>query len=148
MAKTQLAEKPASAAEPCAQPLPRGSHGTFYWNELLTRDVEKARKFYAATIGWSFESMPAVGGGTYWCCKLGEHYVGGIFDISGAEFSGLPEHWMAYLAVDDVDARVKKAVAAGATLIKTFEVPNVGRIAMLREPGGAGIGWMTPFAKE
>jgi uncharacterized protein len=25
-----------------------------------------------------------------------------------------------------------------------FDVPGVGRIAMLTEPGGAGIGWMTP----
>ena len=32
----------------------RGSHGTFYWNELMTRDVEGAKKFYADTIGWSY----------------------------------------------------------------------------------------------
>src|SRR5215470_1920190 len=45
----------------------------------------------------------------------------------------------------DVDACVKKAVAAGAKLMKpVFDVPNVGRIAILQEPGGAGIGWMTP----
>jgi hypothetical protein len=25
-----------------------------------------------------------------------------------------------------------------------FDVPGVSRIAILREPGGAGIGWMTP----
>jgi predicted enzyme related to lactoylglutathione lyase len=25
-----------------------------------------------------------------------------------------------------------------------FDVPDVGRIAILTEPGGAGIGWMTP----
>jgi hypothetical protein len=25
-----------------------------------------------------------------------------------------------------------------------FDVPGVGRIAMLLEPGGAGVGWMTP----
>ena len=25
-----------------------------------------------------------------------------------------------------------------------FDVPGVGRIAILKEPGGAGIGWMTP----
>jgi uncharacterized protein len=25
-----------------------------------------------------------------------------------------------------------------------FDVPNVGRIAILTEPGGAGDGWMTP----
>jgi uncharacterized protein len=25
-----------------------------------------------------------------------------------------------------------------------FDVPGVGRIAILTEPGGAGVGWMTP----
>jgi hypothetical protein len=29
-------------------------------------------------------------------------------------------------------------------MIPIFDVPDVGRIAMLREPSGAGIGWMTP----
>ncbi len=53
--------------------------------------------------------------------------------------------WMSYLAVDDVDARVKKATAAGAKLMRPiFDVPGVGRIAILTEPGGAGIGWITP----
>jgi predicted enzyme related to lactoylglutathione lyase len=143
MAKAQLIEKHPPATE-----AKRGAHGTFYWNELLTRDVEKAKKFYAATIGWSFEPMPAVGGGTYWVAKLGEQFVGGIFDLNGPAYEGVSEQWMSYLAVDDVDSRARKAVAAGATLIKTFDIPNVGRIAMLREPGGAGIGWMTPVSKE
>jgi predicted enzyme related to lactoylglutathione lyase len=54
---------------------------------------------------------------------------------------------MSYLAVDDVDKRVEKAIKAGARLMKPiFDVPNVGRIAILTEPGGAGIGWMTPAA--
>jgi len=49
------------------------------------------------------------------------------------------------VAVDNVDARVNKATAAGATLMRPlFDVPGVGRIAILREPGGAGVGWMTP----
>jgi len=25
-----------------------------------------------------------------------------------------------------------------------FDVPGIGRIVILQEPGGAGIGWMTP----
>ena len=34
-----------------------GSHGTFYWNELMTRDVaQSAKKFYADTLGWSFDA--------------------------------------------------------------------------------------------
>ena len=40
---------------------------------------------------------------------------------------------------------MKKAVKAGAKVMKpAFDIPNVGRIAILLEPGGAGIGWMTP----
>ena len=40
------------------------SHGTFCWNELLTRDGERAKKFYADSIGWSFNPTDAVDGGT------------------------------------------------------------------------------------
>jgi predicted enzyme related to lactoylglutathione lyase len=124
----------------------RGSHGTFYWNELMTRHLDGVKTFYADTLGLSFEAMPMPGGGgTYWLAKIGGEPVAGVFDISGPEFGPVPESWMAYIAVDDVDARVKKALAAGAKLMKPlFDVPGVGRIAILLEPGGAGIGWMTP----
>jgi hypothetical protein len=120
-------------------------HGKFYWNELMTRDVTKAKKFYADTLGWSFDAMPMPGGGTYWLAKMGDIPVGGMFDIGGSDYAGVPEGWMPYIAVDDVDTRAKKAVAAGAKMMKpAFDVPNVGRIVILQEPGGAGIGWMTP----
>jgi hypothetical protein len=89
--------------------------------------------------------MPMPGGGTYWLAAMGDQPVAGIFDISGPEYTDVPESWMAYLAVDDVDARVKKAVAAGAKVMKpAFDVPEVGRIVILMEPGGAAIGWITP----
>ena len=121
------------------------SHGTFYWNELMTRDAEKAKAFYAETIGWSFEGMPMPQGGTYWIAKMGDKPAAGLFPLNDPAFAGVPEGWMSYLAVDDIDARVKKATAAGATLMRpVFDVEGVGRIAILQEPGGAGIGWMTP----
>ena len=31
------------------------SHGKFHWNELMTRNVERAKKFYSETLGWTFE---------------------------------------------------------------------------------------------
>jgi len=121
------------------------SHGKFHWNELMTRNVEQSKKFYADTIGWSFDAMPMPGGGTYWLAMMNGKPEAGIFDISGPEYKGAPESWMPYLAVDDIDARVKKATKAGAKVMKpAFDVPGVGRIVMLLEPGGAGVGWMTP----
>jgi uncharacterized protein len=119
------------------------SHGHFHWNELMTRDVEKAKKFYADTLGWAFEGME-MPDGTYWIATIDGEPVAGIFDISSAEYQGVPESWMPYIAVDDIDARVRQAAQAGAKVMKEpFDVPGVGRIAMLTEPG-AGIGWMTP----
>ncbi|MGH6922023.1 MAG: VOC family protein, partial [Geminicoccaceae bacterium] len=91
-------------------------HGHFYWNELMTRDPEAAKAFYGGTVGWQFEGM-AMESGAYWVCKDGDRPVGGIFDMSGPDFEGLPPHWFAYLAVDAVDARVAKATAASATLL-------------------------------
>ena len=56
-----------------------------------------------------------------------------------------PEAWIGYVAVDDVDARAKKAVQAGAKVLQpAFDIPGVGRIVILAEPGGAAVGWMTP----
>ena len=125
------------------------AHGTFHWNELMTRDVTRAKQFYSDTIGWTFEGMPMAheGGRIYWCAFLDGQPVAGMFELASPDFDGVPEGWMPYLAVDDVDARAEKAVKAGAQLMRPiFDVPEVGRIAILREPGGAGIGWMTPVA--
>ena len=123
----------------------QGSHGTFCWNELMTRDVERAKRFYRDTIGWSFEGMP-MGGGTYWMRQVERQDGRRNFRARPRpNIDGVPEGWMSYLAVDDVDARVAKALKDGAKLMKPiFEVPGVGRIAILMQPGGAGVGWMTP----
>jgi predicted enzyme related to lactoylglutathione lyase len=121
------------------------SHGQFHWNELMTRDVERAKKFYTTALGWTFEGTPMDDDLTYWIASSDGTPVAGLFDISGDEYEGVPESWMSYIAVDDVDARVRKAAKAGAKVMKApFDVPDVGRIAILTEPGGAGIGWMTP----
>ena len=79
-------------------------HGTFYWNELMTRDAEKAKAFYAETLGWTFDAMAMPEGGTYWLAKAGDALAGGILTMDGPQFEGVPEHWFAYIAVDDVDA--------------------------------------------
>lgn len=122
-------------------------HGHFNWNELRTRNAERAMKFYKETIGWAFDASQTPDGLTYWVATMDGKPVAGLFPLDNPQFDGVPESWMSFLAVDDVDARVKKATAAGAKLVMPiFDVPNVGRIAMLLEPSGAGIGWITPVA--
>ena len=62
------------------------SHGHFYWNELMTRDAEKAKKFYGETVGWNFEAMP-MPDGTYWVAKMGDQYSRRSFSADAARNS-------------------------------------------------------------
>lgn len=121
------------------------AHGKFVWNELNTRDIEGAKRFLSTTLGWTFESMP-IPDGTYWIAKKREERIGGLYDMNGdAHCKDVPEHWLSYIAVDNVDERYKKALAAGAKEGRApFDIPNVGRIAIFQQPGGAMIGWITP----
>ena len=119
------------------------THGKVYWSELMTHDVEKAKTFYKAALGWTFEAMP-MDHGTYWIIKSHDETAGGMFEMKDAALKNMPEQWVTYIAVDDVDARLKKALSAGAKVVKEpFEIKGVGRNVILREPGGALVCWMT-----
>ncbi|MEM7776290.1 MAG: VOC family protein [Pseudomonadota bacterium] len=121
-------------------------HGAFCWNELVTSNVEGAKAFYTETIGWTFQGMPMPDGGQYWCAMVDGRLVAGIMDMAVIKTlpPGTPPHWFSYLEVDDIDARVEKARAAGATIAREpWDVPNVGRIAVIIDPTGGAVGWMT-----
>jgi len=122
-----------------------GNHGAFVWNELATSDVETAKAFYADTLGWVYEEFP-LPDGPYWVAKSGDWYVGGIGGLEiGALGGATTSYWFGFIEVDDVDARFAAALARGATSVRApHDLPNVGRVAVLRDPAGAAIGWMTP----
>ena len=121
------------------------AHGTFHWNELNTRDVKNAKRFYENAIGWTFDGDADAGRdllGRQGRRQDGRRHLRHLEQTGHGE---VPEHWLSYIAVDDVDKRVVKAKKAGATIMREpFDVPGVGRIAILKQPGGAVIGWMTP----
>ena len=114
--------------------------GTVVWSELMTTEVEKAKAFYGAALGLSFEKF---GGQDYWIASADGKPVWGIMDMT--QRPGGPMGWFTYMAVDDVDQRVAGALKAGAELcMPVFDIPTVGRIAILQDPTGAIIGWMKP----
>lgn len=127
-----------------AQSAQKAGHGTVCWNELNVHDVERAKNFYSTTLGWTFDAMP-MPGFTYWIIKSGDAQVGGTFEMKSPDFKDVPERWITYVAVDDVDARIAKATEAGANVCHPpMDIPGVGRMVMLTEPGGALVSWMTP----
>ena len=119
----------------------------FFWNVLMTRDAASAQAFYGKVIGWEPSAMPMPGGagGDYHLWKVGEGMAGGMMEMAGPQFEGVPPHWMAYVHVEDVDAAAERATGAGGkVLAPPFDVPTVGRIAIIADPQGAALGLITP----
>lgn len=114
------------------------------WNELNTRDPEAAKSFYGDVFGWGFEEREFETG-TYTSIKVGAETVGGMIDITGRAPEEVPAHWLVYFAVDDVDATVAKAGGSGgAAALEPFDIAEVGRIAIVKDPFGAVFAVMTP----
>jgi uncharacterized protein len=128
-----MAEQTATAHEAPA-------NGTFCWNELATTDLGAAKKFYTELLGWQLKESNAAGM-VYNEIVAGDQHVGGMYQI-GPECGG-PEsspHWMAYVAVDDVDAKAKQVEELGGKVcVPPTDIPNVGRFCVINDPAGATL---------
>lgn len=113
-------------------------HGAFSWAELMTTDVEAAKRFYGELFGWSMKDMP-MEGISYTVVRAGGREIGGIMSMPpGAQ--GMPPTWGNYVTVDDVDETVRKVVELGGSVVaEPRDIPDVGRFCVIRDPQGAFI---------
>lgn len=122
------------------------SYGMPIWYELMTTDVDGARRFYGDVVGWTATSFPveAGAGGEYviWNADDGTG-VGGLIALpDGAPFGA---GWFAYFHVADVDAKARENEAAGGrTHMPASDMPGVGRMAMVEDAKGIVFYLMTP----
>ncbi|MCA1557704.1 MAG: VOC family protein [Acidobacteria bacterium] len=112
--------------------------GTFCWNELATKDLGAAKSFYTALLGWQLQESQAAGMAYNEIVAEGEH-IGGVYQVT-EEYGEAPSHWMAYVAVDDVDAKAKRvAELGGKVCVPPTDIPNVGRFCVITDPTGATL---------
>jgi uncharacterized protein len=133
-------------------------HGSNNFNNLNTRDLDRAKEFYGAVFGWDILDLDR--GAQMWVLPgYGDHLeelspglrkgmeemsaprgfedvVAGINLIS-ADQPDTPAHWGLTFAVDDADAIAAKATELGGTvLMPPFDAPWV-RMAVIADPQGA-----------
>ena len=132
-------------------------HGHVWWTELMRRDIDKAAQFYGEVMGWTAEKVsktdpdrpPLPGERSYTVFRNGDETVCGVFKMDGPEFAGVPDYWFTYLSVADVDKACEHVVATGGRVLRpVYDVPYVGRIAVIEDPDGAVVGIGTPVVKE
>lgn len=112
--------------------------GTPIWYELVAADPDAAKAFYDPVMGWTVEDRPA-GPMDYRMIGTPDgDAVGGLAGI-GADTpaAAATPGWRMYVGVDDVDATVAAILRAGGSeRIAPFDLPNVGRMALVADPQG------------
>lgn len=136
-----------TAPTPTLREEQNGHQGDFIWYELLTPDAEGAKLFYEKLVGWTIGEAAAEFNGYRMIGRSDGKFAGGMMQLtSEMQQHGATATWLAYLSVNDVDEAIAGVEhAGGKAIMPPFDVPNVGRIAMVADPQGAPFYLMKPI---
>jgi hypothetical protein len=125
-----LAPASVDAADPVEQ-------GRFVWHDLLTKDVNAAKRFYGELFGWRFEDIRR-GDRPYVLARLGDTPVAGIVDVTANTNAG--PQWLSYMSVTDLDKTLAQVRSdGGKVLVEPRNLPNA-HAAVIADPQGAPLG--------
>lgn len=108
--------------------------GAMMWNELATRDLEKAKGFYKKVFGWEYETNED----GYVSIKNNGRYNGGMMAMDES-YGEMPSVWTVYFNVEDLDASIKKVEELGGKVMVKAEAPGVGPFAVINDSTGASL---------
>lgn len=115
--------------------------GRFCWYDLNTTDVAAGLDFYTTVIGWTLTPFSD----DYQMFTADAPVAGAMPLSADAKAMGAPSNWLGYVTVADVDATVAKTTELGGKVYAPgFDMPTVGRIAVVSDPQGAVFGLFTP----
>lgn len=109
--------------------------GTYSWSELVTTDVDAAKRFYGAVFGWTFDTH-GDGADAYTEFKVGGRTVGGMMHKPSDMPEHVPCHWAVYFSVEDTDAAVARVQALGGRVVMAPRDIEPGRFAVVADPTG------------
>jgi len=117
--------------------------GTPCWADLATTDLDGARAFYGAVLGWSFDDQGADFGGYNMCSLDGELTAG----MGPLQPGGSPVPcWTLYLGSDDIEASSAAVQAAGGqVVVEPMQVGEHGHMLVAVDPTGAVFGMWQPL---
>jgi uncharacterized protein len=131
---------PAATFElPALNSPPSGEHhvGKVVWADLVTPDLAAAERFYGGLFGWTFQTIHT-GESDYAVARADGRAVGGLFQKAIPAGEHQQSAWLTFIAVRDVDAAKRVALAHGAKVVADSRTyPARGRQAVLSDPEGA-----------
>lgn len=110
--------------------------GAMCWNELYTKDLLIAVKFYTALFGWEMGETPDSPG--YTAITNRGRSNGGAMTIT-PEMGEFPPSWVTYFTVDNISNTLKKVSELGGKIFLDVKDIGVGKISMIADPAGASF---------
>jgi predicted enzyme related to lactoylglutathione lyase len=117
------------------------------WYELMTTDMKAAETFYKKVVGWT--SAPFDGSPQPYAMfsRSGEIPVAGV--LKTPENVTAPPFWAMYVGVPKLEeARDQIARLGGSDISPVIEIPNIGRMQMMKDPQGAAFYIYEPASAE
>ena len=104
------------------------------WNELVTSDLEAAKKFYTELFGWTLGgTMPMGEMGDYQFIEQNGTMIGAMFAPQGR-----PPAWRFCFRVENLEKSIEAVKSGGGEILfGPTEVPGGGRIIQANDPQGA-----------
>jgi uncharacterized protein len=123
------------------------THGTFNWVDLVAKDIERIKPFYAELFGWSYDEQPSHGGPPYGIFGLGGQPAAGVAQMSKEMIDGgTPSTWNTYVKTDDIAATEKLITEHGGSLMfDTITIPHTGKTNWAKDPEGAVFALWEPM---
>jgi len=118
--------------------MPERATGTPCWVDISVPDVEAAKSFYAALLGWDCRTDPRPEAGGYTMCFLDGVPAAAITPMWGEDAKA---GWSVYIASDDTDLSATAVTEnGGQVLAAPMDVFDAGRMAFCVDPVGATFG--------
>jgi predicted enzyme related to lactoylglutathione lyase len=115
--------------------------GSIGWRDLTVDPAQAAavRDFYCAVLGWTVEEIDMGGYSDFAMLDGAGRPVAGICHARGSN-AGMPPQWILYVHVQDLDAALEAAAAAGGRVVVPERSLGEARFAVAEDPSGAVVG--------
>ncbi|MFE3644115.1 VOC family protein [Streptomyces sp. NPDC059169] len=120
--------------------------GTPIWADAMFSDLEGAKSFYSAVLGWTFGEATSEYGNYTQAYADGKAVAAVVPPMPGQEGSS---QWCLYLASPDAAATAEKIKQNGGTvLMEPMQVGDFGSMCLARDPSGVAFGVWQPGTHE
>jgi predicted enzyme related to lactoylglutathione lyase len=114
----------------------------FGWADLNARGVNRLIPFYQQVFGWEIKPSGTPEQPYTEFAIDGESFAGAA-EMNPMVPAEVPNYWMVYFTVDDIDASHRTAIELGAReILAPIDFPG-GRMSIVADPEGASFGLMS-----